>query len=69
MTDSFLRLPHVCARVGLGKSTIWARIKEGTFPAPVNLGGRAVAWSEREVTDWMQARIAATREGGIRRAS
>lgn len=55
---TFLRLRQVKERLGLGKTTIYARIAEGTFPKPVSLGGRAVAWVEAEVTAWMHARIA-----------
>jgi len=40
--DRILRLPAVKAATGLSRSTIYARISEGTFPAPVALGGRAV---------------------------
>lgn len=56
-----LRLRQVTNMIGLGKTTIYARIKEGTFPAPISLGGRAVAWIESEVVAWVAARITASR--------
>ena len=37
---------QVEARTGLSRSTIYARVKVGTFPAPVSLGPRAVGWTE-----------------------
>ena len=55
---SLLRLPAVKARVGLCRSTIYNRITEGTFPAPINLGARAVAWDSRAVDAWIESRIA-----------
>lgn len=56
--DSHLRLPAVIERVGLKKTTIYQYIKEGSFPAPIQLGGRAVAWVEEEITKWQKDRIA-----------
>jgi prophage regulatory protein len=38
------RLPTVLKITGLGCSTIYRWIAEGSFPAPVRLGPRAVAW-------------------------
>lgn len=34
------------------------RIREGRFPRPVPLGGRAVAWVEKEISEWTDARVA-----------
>jgi prophage regulatory protein len=40
----FMRLPMVMNWTGLGRSTIYRMIAAQTFPAPVVLGTRAVAW-------------------------
>ena len=53
-----LRLPAVKARVGLCRSSIYQRVAEGTFPAPVSLGARAVAWDSRVIDAWIADRIA-----------
>lgn len=52
-----VRLDEVIARVGVGKSAIYARIRAKTFPAPVPLGGGSVAWVEAELDAWIVARI------------
>ena len=44
MLHTVLRLPAVKARTGLSRSTIYLRVSQGVFPAPVSLGGRAVGW-------------------------
>ena len=62
MYYSILRLPAVQARTGLSRSTIYLRISEGRFPAPISLGGRAVGWVEAEVNDWLNEQIVASRE-------
>ncbi|KAB2889330.1 MAG: AlpA family transcriptional regulator [Desulfobulbaceae bacterium] len=55
---ALLRRPEVERRTGLGRSTIYARMKEGDFPQSVSLG-RTVAWVEDEIDAWIQERIAA----------
>jgi len=62
MVTTILRLPTVKARTGLSRSTIYLRVAEGRFPAPVSLGGRAVGWIEAEVNDWLAKRIEASRK-------
>lgn len=62
MVTTILRLPTVKARTGLSRSTIYLRIAEGSFPAPISLGGRAVGWIEAEVNDWLAKRIEASRK-------
>ena len=54
-----LRRKQVEARTGLSRSTIYARIRAGTFPAPVSLGPRAVGWIENDVERWISDRIEA----------
>lgn len=58
---SILRLPALKARTGLSRSTIYAKIADGHFPAPINLGLRAVGWIESEIDAWIASCIAATR--------
>lgn len=61
---TILRRKQVEIRTGLSRSTIYARISEGTFPPPIDLGGRAVGWLESEIDAWLQSRIAASRKIG-----
>ena len=48
-----LRLPQVKATTGLSKSTIYARIAEGSFPKQIPLGPRLVAWVESDIQIWI----------------
>ena len=57
MATEILRLPAVTSRTGLAKSTIYKRISEGSFPAPISLGDRAVGWIDSAVEGWVQERI------------
>jgi prophage regulatory protein len=42
--------------VQLSRSTIYAAVRAGTFPAPVRIGARAVAWRIAEIEQWLEAR-------------
>lgn len=53
-----VRLPEVQKRVGLGRSTIYRRIGEGTFPKPKSLGGGLIGWLESDIDAWIDERIA-----------
>jgi prophage regulatory protein len=55
----FIKLPEVIALTGKARSTIYADIKNHTFPAPVKIGFRAVAWRLTDVIEWQESRIPA----------
>jgi prophage regulatory protein len=63
---TILRLKHVKNCTGLSRSTIYLRIREGTFPRPVSLGLRAVGWPSTEVAAINAARIAGNTDEEIR---
>ena len=49
LQHKLLRLPQVKAATGLSKSSIYARIAEGTFPKQIPLGPRLVVWVEADI--------------------
>jgi prophage regulatory protein len=60
----FMRLPAVKAATGECRSTIYQKVKAGTFPKPVKLGAKAVGWVEDEIAAYNEAKIAARDSGG-----
>lgn len=62
MPHRLLRLNEVKQRTGLSKSSIYNQIADGTFPEPVPIGARAVAWVEDEIQEWINNRIAERRK-------
>ena len=52
-----MRLPTVKERVGMGRTTIYEKIKEGSFPRPVPIGDRAVAWDSEAIDRWIENKI------------
>ena len=65
----FIRLPEVLSRTGFGRTSIYRKMEDGSFPKSLKLGGppkdpnefgsRAVAWIEEEVDQWIESRIEA----------
>ena len=63
----FIRLNEVLSRTGYGRTTIYRKMEDGSFPRSVKLGGppidpnvfdsRAIAWIEDEVEQWIESRI------------
>ena len=62
-----IRLPEVLSRTGYGRTSIYRKMEDGSFPKSIKLGGppldpsafdsRAVAWIEEEVDQWIESRI------------
>jgi prophage regulatory protein len=57
--QSLIRLPEVERRTSHSCSEIYKRMHAGTFPRPVKIGRRAVAWVEEEIDRYVKAKIAA----------
>lgn len=58
MSDTLIKLARVTEKTGLSKTSVYMT---ATFPRPIKIGTKAVAWIEREVDDWIAKRIAASR--------
>jgi prophage regulatory protein len=67
MLETFIRPRQVQAAMGWSRSTLYQKISEGLFPAPVRLdaSGRAVGWPEREIAAYQQDRIKARDEARV----
>ena len=63
-TPRMLRRRAVEAMTGLSRSTIYARMNTGGFPAAIRLGGRSVGWIAEEIEAWIASRIAESRPAG-----
>ena len=67
MTDfRIMRRPEVETATGLSRSSIYAKMEDGSFPKAIKLSERSVGWLEHEVQEWLKNRVAATRNGGVR---
>ena len=54
--DKLLPMRDVCKTVSLGRATIYKLIKAGSFPYPVRLTPKRVAWRLSDVLHWVADR-------------
>jgi len=45
----YLRISQVLRLIPLGKSTLWRRVRLGTFPKPEKLGPRTTGWRVEDI--------------------
>lgn len=62
LPPKIIRLPKVEELTALSRSTIYQKIREGTFPANISLGARAVGWLESDVVSWLEQQIQNSRK-------
>ena len=59
MTDqieigTLLTRRQVQARIGgVGTSTLYRWVREGSFPPPLKIGGKSVRWCSHEIEAWL----------------
>lgn len=58
--ERMLRRKEVENLTGRSRSAIYEGMASGTFPKPVKIGARAVAWPESVIRGWIAERM----EGG-----
>lgn len=51
--DRIIRLKTVLARTGLSRSTIYRKIREGTFPAQMRISTNGAGWHESDIDRWV----------------
>ena len=51
--EQLIRLPKLLIRLGVSRSTVYRRVKNGEMPAPVHPSPRCTAWKLSEVDSWM----------------
>lgn len=55
--DRMLRRPEVEQITARSRSAIYEGMANGTFPKPVKIGARAVAWPESVIRNWIAERM------------
>lgn len=54
---SFVKLAQVRTETQKSASAIHRDVRNGTFPAPVKIGPRAVAWTRESIEQWKRGCI------------
>jgi prophage regulatory protein len=54
--------PLLCCKEIMGltgiksRSTIWRRVKDKSFPAPIRIGENSLRWRGTDIRDWLESR-------------
>ena len=61
MTESplgrLLTIRDVSRETTLHRTTIYRHVDAGTFPKPIHLGRRRIAWSESTIDEWKRKQL------------
>ncbi len=56
MVDRLLPCDEVLRRVPLSRVHLWRLVRDGRFPAPVQVGPRKIAFRESAIREWIESR-------------
>jgi prophage regulatory protein len=51
--DKILRMPDIVSLTGLSRTTIYRKIKEGTFPAQLHISDHCCGWRASAIELWI----------------
>ncbi len=54
-STGFLRLPQVLRLIPIGRSSWWAGVKSGRYPASIKLGPKTTVWKADEIYDFIES--------------
>jgi prophage regulatory protein len=53
--DGLLAKPAILELTSFSDTTLWRRVRDGSFPAPVRISANRIAWRRRDVAAWVQS--------------
>jgi len=59
----FYRLSQLKKQLSVSRSSIWAWVKEGSFPKPIKLGKNCTAWNSSDIDNWIEERKSISAKG------
>ena len=60
----FYRLSQLKKQLSVSRSSIWAWVKQGSFPKPIKLGKNCTAWNSDDIDAWVEKRtLLSAKEG------
>lgn len=62
-SEKIIRLKTVLARTGFSRSTMYRKIKEGTFPCQVRISVHGAGWRESAINCWIDDPVGYRNEG------
>lgn len=62
-SEGFVRIRAVLQMFPYSRTSLWRKVRDGTFPKPHKLGPKTVAWDIEELREWKR-RITGGNENG-----
>jgi len=63
--QKLIKLPEVINLTGKSRSSIYAAMNQGTFPAPRKIGPRAIAWTTESIRIWQESCVSSIDKKGF----
>ena len=52
--ERYMRINEVIQMLSVGKSTVWAWVKDDKFPKPIKLSEYVTVWKLSDIEEWVQ---------------
>jgi predicted DNA-binding transcriptional regulator AlpA len=57
--EKLIKYKELCKYIPFSRHTVWKKVKNGTFPKPLNVGGTTArssgkAWAESDILAWVE---------------
>lgn len=52
--ERYMRIDEVIQMLSVGKSTVWAWVKDDKFPKPIKLSEYVTVWKLSDIQEWVQ---------------
>lgn len=56
--EALVRLPTTAGVMGISAATVWRKVRDRVFPAPIKLGARISVWRKSELQEILKATAA-----------
>lgn len=56
--EMMVSMTELTERIGLSRGTIYLMMEDGTFPKPIRIGTRRIAWKITVIDKWLEDREA-----------
>jgi prophage regulatory protein len=67
--DKILRMRTVLERTGLSRSTIYRKMRDGTFPSKVQISEHCRGWRQSAINRWIADLVSYTDEDAAHRSN
>ncbi len=54
--EKLISMSELTEKLGLSRSTIYVMMGEGTFPSPIKIGSKRIAWRVATIDKWITER-------------